>query len=157
MYKQKNMSEKWFWFLSFIWSTKLTVIGLIVGAILTSLGYNKYKYHYSYVFEIGDNWGGLTLGPVIIVNRNPSKNLLNHEFGHSLQNCYFGDCMIFITLWSIARYWFREFIKRDIYSLPQFLQSVKSLFKYYELPSYDSIWFEGTATFLGERFERGRV
>lgn len=157
MTRQKNMSEMWFWILSIFWGADMTLIGGIAAAILTLKGYNCYKYHYSYVFEVGYKWGGLTLGPVIIINKNPDRELLNHEFGHSLQNCYFGNCMVWISLWSAARYWFREFIKKDTYSLPSFLRPFKSLFEGYELPSYDSIWFEGTATFLGNRFDKGRV
>jgi hypothetical protein len=63
------------------------------------------------------------------VNKNPSQHLLNHEFGHSLQNCYWGPNMIIITIISIIRYWY------IIYTNTK--------------DRYDDIWFEGTATYFG--------
>lgn len=158
MYKHKNMSETTFWLLSLLWGDVLTLIGAITAAIFYLKGYSFYKHHYSYVCEVGDKWGGLTLGPFIFINHNPSKTLLNHEFGHSLQNCYFGDGMILISLWSAARYWFRELVSRQLYDVPAFLRPLKEFIHElgYELPTYDSIWFEGTATFLGNRFDTGR-
>ena len=49
--------------------------------------------------------------------------------------------MVFITLASAVRYWYREY-----------LVQVKGKF-YHELPDYDSIWFEGSATELGEKYK----
>jgi hypothetical protein len=47
--------------------------------------------------------------------------------------------MIFISLASAIRYWYREYLVR-----------VKGK-KYSELPDYDSAWYEGMATELGNQ------
>ncbi len=143
--KQKNLDEYWFWVLSIFWGTNMTLIGCIVYFFVRITGHKPYQYNYSYVFELDSMAGGMTLGPVILICKNPSKKLLDHEFGHSLQNCYFGNCMLMISLWSAARYWFRELVKKGFKPFN------------YELPTYDSIWFEGTATYLGTRFSQGKV
>ena len=46
--------------------------------------------------------------------------------------------MLIISLASAARYWYREYL---IGKNP-----------YVDLPLYDDIWFEGTATYLGQHF-----
>ena len=73
---------------------------------------------------------------ITILNKNPSKHLLEHEHGHSIQNCYYGPLMPFmVNLPSSTRYWYRRIV-----------QKVKPDKK---LPPYDSIWFEAEATRLG--------
>ena len=157
--EQKNLNKYWFWLLSIFWGTNMTLIGCIVYFFLRITGHKPYQYNYSYVFELDSMAGGMTLGPVILIYKNPSKKLLDHEFGHSLQNCYFGNCMLMISLWSAARYWFRELVNKEFYEVPAFLIPIKNFITNigYELPTYDSIWFEGTATYLGTRFSQGKV
>ncbi len=148
------MKEFTFWFLSFFWGYWMTLIGIIAYLVLTAKGYKAKKYNYAYMFEIGENWGGVTLGPVIIVNKNPNQHLKDHEFGHCLQNCYFGPYMVYVGIMSFIRYWFREFISRDISDIPKILKPIKDIFITfnYQLSIYDNVWFEGTATYLGENF-----
>jgi hypothetical protein len=131
------MSKFSFWFLSWTWGFIMTFIGTIIFTILRLIGYKPYHNQYGWVVEIGENWGGVEIGPYAIVNKNPSQHILNHEFGHSLQNCYFGPFMIFILLMSAIRYWYREFLVK-VQKKPVTM-----------LPGYDDIWFEGTATYLG--------
>jgi hypothetical protein len=50
--------------------------------------------------------------------------------------------MPFISIASAIRYWYREYLTR-----------VKGM-KYSELPDYDDIWFEGTATYLGKHYHK---
>lgn len=156
MQKRKSINEFWFWILSLFWGYWMTIAGGIAFVILYLKGYVPEKYNYSYVFHLSDNKGGwgLTLGPVIIFSGRTNENLKQHEFGHSLQNCYFGPYMVWISLFSIIRFWFRDFISKDISEIPNLLKPFKELFIAidYELPSYDSIWFEGTATYLGSNF-----
>lgn len=131
------MSKKTFWILSWTWGFIMTFLGFITFFVLRIMGYQPYRNQYGWVFEIGENWGGVEVGPIAIVNKNPGQHILNHEFGHSLQNCYFGPFMILISLASAVRYWYREYLTK-IKKIP-----------YTELPAYDDIWFEGTATYLG--------
>ena len=50
--------------------------------------------------------------------------------------------MPFISLASAVRYWYREYLTK-----------IKKM-KYSELPDYDDIWFEGTATYLGKHYHK---
>ena len=135
------MSKTMFWVLSWTWGFIMTFIGSLVFVALRITGHKAKRNQYGYYFEIGENWGGAEIGPFAIVNKNPSQSILNHEFGHSLQNCYLGPYMPFISLASAARYWWREYLIR-----------VKKK-KYSDLPAYDDIWFEGTATYLGNHYK----
>ena len=134
----KTKMSRWqFYLLSFTWGLPLSLIGFIVMFVLNLKGYDIYKNQYGYYCEIGKGWGGLSLGPFAVVNKSPSEYLLAHEFGHALQNCYFGPHMIIVSLMSFTRYWYREFL----------LKNGK------QLNDYDSIWFEGTATYLGKYYK----
>lgn len=132
------MNKYLFWILSFTWGLPLTLAGIIVGLILRLCNVRYFKYNYSYVFIIGKNWGGFTLGPVVLVGERYDDHILAHEFGHGLQNCLFGPFTILITLASAIRYWYRIIMKRA--------------FPRYPLPEYDAIWFEGMATRMGYKF-----
>jgi hypothetical protein len=120
----------------------MTLIGSLIFSLLQLVGFKPKKNQYGYVFEIGKGWGGVEMGPFAIVNENPSQHILDHEFGHSLQNCYIGPFMPFISIASAIRYWYREY-----------LTQIKGM-KYSELPDYDDIWFEGTATYLGKHYHK---
>ena len=133
------LSKKTWNTLTYSWGILLTLAGKAVGGVLQLAGYKPKKNIYGTYYEVGDNWGGFNLGPVSIVNRNPSRHTLEHEFGHSVQNCILGPFMIFaVAIPSAVRYWYREY------------QVLKKGKRYSDLPDYDSIWFEGTATSLGE-------
>lgn len=136
------MSKTLFWILSWTWGFPMTFIGSLIFILLQLAGIKPSKNQYGWVFEIGKHWGGVELGPFAIVNENPSQHILDHEFGHSLQNCYIGPLMPFISIASAIRYWYREYLTR-----------VKGM-KYSELPDYDDIWFEGTATYLGKHYHK---
>lgn len=135
------MNKQTFWFLSYTWGIIVTLIGTMVFAVLCVLGYKSQRNIYGYAIEIGEGWGGLEMGPFCLVSKNPSQHTLNHEFGHGIQNCYFGPFMIFISLASAVRYWYREYLIR-----------VKGI-NYKDLPPYDSIWFEGDATRIGNLYK----
>ena len=135
------MNKQTFWLLSYTWGIIVTLIGTVVFAVLCALGYKPQRNIYGYAIEIGESWGGLEMGPFCLVNKNPSQRTLSHEFGHGIQNCYFGPFMIFISLASAVRYWYREYLIR-----------VKGI-NYKDLPPYDSIWFEGSATRIGSLYK----
>lgn len=130
-----------YYLLTFTWGIFMSLVGGLVALQLMILGYKPIKNHYGLVFIIGTGWGGVNLGPVSIVNSNPSQHILDHEFGHSVQNCYLGPFFLFlVALPSMVRYWYREYLVRVKHK------------KYSELPEYDAIWFEGGATRLGEKY-----
>jgi hypothetical protein len=116
----------------------MTLVGCFVSAVLIVAGKRPAPNQYGWYFEIGEGWGGLELGPMCIVNKNPTQHILDHEFGHSIQNCLFGPFMILISLASAIRYWDRE------------IQKVQGK----QLVPYDAIWFEGQATKWGETYRK---
>ena len=130
------MNKRQFLLLSWTWGFILTFLGFLGSLFMKLLNVKTYKKSYATVYELPGQWGGFTLGPYIFICENPGESLLNHEFGHSLQNCYWGPNTVLITLMSIIRYWYREIITPKT--------------------KYDDIWFEGSATYFGTQYkERG--
>lgn len=128
------LSKKTYYTLSYTWGIIITLIGLLIGKTLQIMGYKPEPNLYGVRYTIGKNWGGVSFGPVAIVSQSAKEHTWNHEFGHSIQNCFFGPFMIFIALASVIRYWYRRGF--DISD-----------------PPYDSIWFEGQATEWGEYYK----
>lgn len=122
-------------FLSFTWGIIMTFLGGIVFVVLLLFNIpTKVDYHKDMIYlTVGRNWGGMSLGPIAIVNENPSEFLLNHEYGHSIQNCLYGPFMIVISIMSFIRYWY--------YMLLEKLN--KPAADYYD------IWFEKEANKFG--------
>ena len=134
-------SKFWFYFLSCTWGLPMTLIGAIVSLCLMIVGYKPKKYGYCVHFVIGKKWGGLSLGPFMITDSKENRSLKAHEHGHSIQNCFFGPLMPFVVcIPSAIRYWYREYLVRS------------GRKKHSELPDYDSVWYEGSATTLGTKF-----
>lgn len=134
-----KISKKKFWVLSCTWGIVLTLAGLLVTVSLFVAGRKPKKNQYTWYFEIGGNWGGLSLGCMCLTGTNPSQHTLNHEFGHQIQNCAYGPLMVFVTLASAIRYHYRNWIKKH---KPEKV-----------LPPYDAIWFEGEASEIGTYYK----
>lgn len=122
--KQKQKKQGWI----------LYYIGKIVYSILIFLKFQpKSFYNICPYFEIGNNWGGLELGWFFICGKNSSQSLKCHELGHGIQNAAVGGFkMIGLCIASAIRYWYRIIFK------------IKT--------PYNSWWFEGQATKLGEAY-----
>jgi hypothetical protein len=132
-----------FWLYSWLWGTIMTLLGAIIFGVLRLFGYKPERNQYGYVIIIGKpGWGGISFGPFSLVSPSAGQYTKDHEFGHALQNCVFGPVMIFIGLASAIRYQYREFLHR-----------VKKV-SYYDMPDYDSIWFESQATRWGEYYRK---
>lgn len=139
MNKNEKINPVLFWTLSLTWGLPLTLLGLAVAVFLMIFGYKPRRFHCMIRFEIGEGWGGFSLGGFMFTSENPTLHVKQHEAGHGIQNTVFGFVMPFIvSIPSMIRYWYREYMIK-----------VK---KKKELPPYDSIWFEGQATDLGEKF-----
>jgi hypothetical protein len=112
----------------------LSFIGDVVYLILCLLGYKqKMFYDICQYFEIGNGWGGLSLGWFFICCKDSSESLKCHEVGHTLQNANIGGWkMLALSLASVVRYWYREIFGATT--------------------PYDSWWFEGQATELGTKY-----
>lgn len=136
-----KLSKTWYYIISFTWGLPMSLLGCITALILLTTGHRPKQNIYGWCFEVGEDWGGVSFGFVSIVAKNPSYHLLQHEFGHSIQNCIFGILFIpFVAIPSMIRYWYRRY-----------LNEVKKV-SYIDLPYYDYAWFEGMATMFGERY-----
>lgn len=135
-----TLNKSLYFILSCTWGLPLTLMGCIVALALRIIGIKPKRFLYGFYFPIA-NGCGFNIGPISIVDKDPDTNHLKHEFGHSIQNCFFGPFIFFLVIIpSVTRFWYREYLVR-----------VKK-YEYRELPPYDSTWFEGTATQLGEKY-----
>ena len=184
-----------FYFVSFTWGLIMSLIGSVVCLGLVITGHKPKLFHHIVYFEIGENWGGVELGPFFLCCKGSGLHTKQHECGHGIQNTWFGPLMPFIVcLPSATRYWLREqdtqaskkkfsyvlcgsvgilalllclvpllthiyawFIVPAFVLLYDVIMLLWLLFieipKYeVKYPSYDSIWFEGQATRLGEKY-----
>ena len=107
-----------FWFLSLTWGLLMTFIGLIVT--LVAIVFFKGKVHrngFTYIVEVGGNWGGLSLGAVALCGGYTTvcqdvewfQHTRRHEFGHGLQNCVLGPLFPFlVAIPSAVRYHYQN-------------------------------------------------
>lgn len=135
----KKMTNIQFWVLSCSWGIVMTLVGFVTTLALLVTGHKPKKNQYSWYFEIGESWGGLELGCMCLTSKNPSQHTLNHEFGHQIQNCIYGPFMLCISIASAIRYHYRNWIKKHKPTI--------------NLPPYDSVWFEGEATKIGDYYK----
>ena len=128
----------WVPILSWLWGCDLTLIGFLTSLVLIAMGYHPYRYRkYFWCFEIGERWGGISLGPFIFVQKNADYDLKDHEIGHSIQNCIYGNfTMLIVHIPSIIRYWYYELYYRKHGVYPG---------------NYYSIWFERQASEFGAK------
>jgi hypothetical protein len=127
-----------FYLLSFTWGLPFTLLGCIAALILVLMGYRPKKWGYCYYFELGKRWGGCDLGIFFLKDSRDSASLKSHEHGHAVQNCYLGFFMIpIVAIPSLIRSRYRDYLITHKKVAPK------------TLPPYDSIWFEGQATRLG--------
>lgn len=112
----------------------LSLVGLIVYGVLRLFRQKPkdYKGICPY-FEIGKNWGGLEMGWFFICSKNCGDSTKRHEVGHSVENAAIGGLtMLCLSIGSAARYWWRRIFGAKT--------------------PYDSWWFEGQATQLGNHY-----
>ena len=142
-----KLSKPIYYILNYTWGLLLTVAGWILAFALWITGHKAHRFGPCLVFQFGNvYWGGFSLGTTIVVDNDPENipkdkddisPLLNHEFGHSIQNALFGPFMLFlVSIPSMIRYWYMMSRAADD---PNYWAKV----------DYDAIWFEGTATRWG--------
>lgn len=111
----------------------MTLVGAAAALILYWKAYIPTQVGFCWVFTVGEGWGGINLGPVIIVSKTAKVRTICHEVGHAIQNCLYGFLFPFIVaIPSVIRYWYRKWTKPTT--------------------DYDDIWFEGQATAWGIEF-----
>lgn len=134
-----------FYLLSFTWGIVMTLVGLF------ALLYIYLFMHKSVdIFMVAGRvcirhktkiFGGISLGIVYYIDKRNSYRLHTHELGHTVQNVMFG--LLFPVLIGIPSV-IRANLRRKFPSLRYDRHK-----RYIE---YDSIWFEGQATELGEKY-----
>lgn len=132
------MTRKLFYILSLTWGLIMTIIGAVPASVLWCMGVKPERYGGCRCFVMGENWGGVSLGLFIFVSR-ASADRKNHEFGHAIQNAVLGPFFIFLVA-------IPSFVRCGYYNLHTNLHTKQGL------PPYDSIWFEGQATRLGDKY-----
>lgn len=131
----------WIWQLT--WGALTTIPGLIItGFCILFLKGKPHKNGFSYIVEIGGNWGGLELGAVSLCGNyygiSYFEEVRRHEFGHAMQQLIFGPLQLFVVgIPSACRYWYQRI--------------GMSKGKKFEDTWYDSVWFEGSATSWGTK------
>lgn len=131
-----------FWLVSCTWGVIMTLIGAFVSIALLVTGHKPARqFGWFICFEVGTGWGGFSMGPFMVVSKDVTLRTKQHEAGHGLQNIMLGVFMPFVvSIPSMLRYWYRKLIVRYGKKMT------------WELPAYDSIWFEGWATSLGTKY-----
>lgn len=131
--------HKWLYYiLLFTWALPFTLVTLLVSLVLICIGKKPIKTPIGWKFQIGKNWGGCDLGIAFIRDTTSDYSLDWHEMGHSFQLCLFGVFFVFIVcIPSAIRYWYYElkFSRKGL--------SPKT--------DYDAIWFEESATEIGDK------
>lgn len=133
------MKKVMYYIISWTWGLPMTLMGAVVALILLVTGHKPQHFYYNTYFEVGEHWGGLEAGMFFFKEKNKSLHIKQHEAGHGIQNLILGPFMpIIVSIPSAIRYWYRIIKVRHN---PNCV-----------LPPYDSMWFEGWATKLGEKY-----
>ena len=137
--------KRWlFYLLSYTWGILTTLAGwamyLFVLIFRRKSIVEKGKFQTAHYLVFGNNWGGLEAGTNFLAADKMGKDYLTHtkchELGHTYQNAVQGPIAIFlIFIPSVIRYW---------------VQEIRSRKGKQNMP-YDSIWFEKSASFIGEQ------
>lgn len=136
-----------YWIGQLTWGLLMTFPGLLTALFILIFRRKRatfYRNGYSFIIEIGGNWGGLELGAISLCGNYSKTNpywfdhTRKHEFGHSLQNLIFGPFQLFVIgIPSAIRYWYQRIMQKKG--------------KYFAPTWYDSWWGEGTATRWGTK------
>lgn len=133
--KIKKKDKIIYYILQFTWGLPLNIMGFLVALVLILCGKKPKKHKLCWYFPIGKNWGGLEFGLFFLTDDKENEYILNHEFGHSIQNSWYGPFFLILWILGIIRYNYRQIIKK--------IKPNKQLSPYY------SIWFEKQASILG--------
>lgn len=136
----KPMDKRLFYILSWTWGLPMNIIGGLAALVLICAGYKPKRHGWSIYFNVGQRWGGVEFGMFFITDSSDSDYTKWHEFGHGIQNCYWGVLMPFVvSIPSAIRYWYREFC---------YFRGIPVT------TEYDDIWFEREATQIGQKYKQ---
>lgn len=133
-----------YYILQFTWGLLANVMGGLVWLVLVCCGRKCGVYRGTLQVQVGQDWGGFSLGIFQVVCVDWTDSLAYHELGHSYQNAWMGPFwFILVAIPSFVRYWYREF---------RFYRKGKQ-----PPTDYDAIWFEGSATKVGKEIYENSI
>ena len=125
---KKILSYIVYWIIQCTWGIIMTLIGGIAALVLMLTGHKPKTIGPNVYFEVGNNWGGINLGPFFICSKDASEDTKYHECGHGIQNLIWGPLMPFIiSIPSVVRYWLRKMptrLKKSFFNLFFLLGSI---------------------------------
>jgi len=121
------------------WALPVTLAGWLIGLGVMLTGHAPKRYHGCVWFMFGNNWGGMSCGNTLLISDKMdagwTKHTKHHEFGHSCQAAFMGIFWVFVVaIPSAVRYW-AQIIERKHNKV---------------CTPYDAIWFEGSASDIGD-------
>lgn len=130
------IKHRWlYWLLNCTWGILTTLAGCFISLSMLCIGKKPQRWSSAWYFKIGRFWGGMQMGTMFLRDEISCISSNSHEFGHTFQNAILGPFFILlVAIPSAIRYWIRYFKEEKMQSLN----------------AYDSIWFEGSATSIGE-------
>lgn len=125
-----------YWGLNLTWGILTTLCGLLMSLVLVMCRKKPYTWRGIWYFTLCKDWGGLEMGTMFLRDTASNESINNHEYGHTLQNAILGPFFIFlVAIPSAIRYWYMTIRAKH---------GKKN-------NDYDAIWFEGSATDIGNR------
>ena len=123
-----------YYLIQWTWGIIMNIIGFFAYLFAKIMKWPTKKYRKAIEIICPSNKiGGVSLGMFIIRGQN-QEQVMPHEYGHTIQNLKFGPAFLFAI-------GIPSFIRCGYYTL---------MTKKKPLKPYDSIWFEGQATKLGQ-------
>lgn len=134
-----DISPREFYLRSFTLGILPNMGGAVRALGMLAAGHRPKRYGNCIHFEAGKGWGGRSAGIFLFTEEGAPQSLLDHEHGHSLQNCFYGPLMpLAVNLPSTARYYGRKLLA---HYAPHKLKG-----------DYYDAWFEAEASRLGTEF-----
>lgn len=128
-----------YYVLNYTWGIITSLLGCLISLILICINKKPEKWENIWYFKICKSWGGMEMGTMFIRDTTSSESVNKHEYGHTFQNAILGPLFIFlVAIPSAIRYWYQE------------IRSKKGL----KNTEYDLIWFEGSATYIGNEVSK---
>ena len=135
----KTLKYILFYIVQWTWGILMNIVGLfcllfawITGEKIRRCG------PYIYMYSKYCKGGSFSVGMFVVLSYYGDSSM-PHEMGHGIQNMIFGPLMPFIVaIPSVIRFWYREYKIRKGQGA--------------QLPPYDSIWYERTATQWGTKY-----
>ena len=114
-----------FWFIQSTWGCIMTLIGGFTACVLMIMGYKPKRFYNNIYFEVGENWGAISLGGFFICSKDSYYITKQHEAGHSIQNMLWGPLFPFVIgIPSLLRSQLRNqdsHLKKSLFNLVYFL------------------------------------